>query len=142
MSIKQILFVGLLCLVMLAAVGIQAASAADDVPPGFPCKEEYFVQSGDSLFSIQEKFGTPAVVLIKMNSLTRPEFLFPGQKLCVKYYAAAGEFVAVQGGETLTQVADDYDKDIDVIANVNNIQDDVVYQGQILFIPRNPKYFK
>lgn len=142
MSIKRVVFVGLVCLVMLAAVGIQAAYAAEDVPPGFPCKEEYFVRSGDTLTTIADMSGTPALVLVKINNLNRPEFLFPGQKLCVKYYVAAGDFYGVRSGDTLTQVANQYDKDMEFIASVNNLEDDVVYAGQILFIPRNRKYFK
>lgn len=132
----------LLLFVFLAGTGMQSVAAKADVPPGFPCKTLYYVRSGDTLTSIAEKFDTPAVVLIKINNITNPAVLFPGQELCVKYYVTAGTFYPVGPGETLEQIADDFDKQPEFVSQVNELQDDIVYQGQILFIPRNIKYFK
>lgn len=138
--IKLSLFVFILLGVLFA--GFQPALAANDVPPGFPCKTEYTVRSGDTLTSIAKASGTPALVIIKINNLNRPELLFPGQTICVKYFASAGTFVPIQSGSTLEQVADAFDEDPDYIASVNGIEDPAaVYVGQIIFIPKNRKYF-
>lgn len=129
-------------LFVFAFVSAVPAFAAEDVPPGFPCKEMYSVHSGDTLNSIAVASGTPALVIIKINNLTRPDLLFPGQQLCVKYYVVAGNFTAIQSGETLTQVADQYDTNVDYLAGVNGIEDpNTVYEGQIIFVPRSHKYF-
>lgn len=121
---------------------MQSVTANPDVPPGFPCKTQYYVRSGDTLTSIAEQFDTPAVVLIKMNNITNPALLFPGQEMCVKYYVTAGTFYPVAPGDTLEQIADDFDKQPEFVSQVNMIENGIVYQGQILFIPRNMKFFQ
>lgn len=141
---KSILKLGLAVFVLIGLLfaSIQPGFAADDVPPGFPCKTFYTVLSGDTLTSIAESSGTPALVIIKINNLNRPELLFPGQTICVKYYSSAGTFVPIQSGSSLEQVADDFDEDPDYIASVNGIEDPAaVYAGQIIFVPKNHKYF-
>lgn len=132
----------LILLLMLATVGLQSVAAKPDAPPGFPCKEHYFVRSGDTLASISAKFDTPPMVLVWMNNITQPELLFPGQDLCVKYYVTAGDFYGVKPGDTLDQIADDFDQQPEFVSSVNSLMDDTVYQGQILFIPRNQKFFQ
>jgi LysM repeat protein len=141
---KSIIKLSLLVIILLGVflAGYQPALAGDDVPPGFPCKTAYTVKSGDTLTGIAEAFGTPALVIIKMNNLNRPELLFPGQTLCVKYFASAGTFVPIESGSSLDQIADDFDKDPDYLASVNGIEDpEAVYAGQIIFVPKNRKYF-
>ncbi len=140
-STLKLILLGLILLCVIFA-SYQPAMAADDVPPGFPCKEYHTVRSGDTLTGIATSSGTPALVIIKINNLNRPELLFPGQTLCVKYYASAGTFVPIKSGSSLDAVADDFDEDPEYIANVNGIEDpDAVYAGQIIFVPKNRKYF-
>jgi LysM repeat protein len=142
MGRAKITIIVLLFVFMLAISGLQSVAAKPDVPPGFPCKEYYYVRSGDTLTSISQKFNTPPLVLVKMNNLNRPELLFPGQELCVKYYVTAGTFYGVQPGDTLEQIADDFDQQPEFVSSVNNLEDGVVFQGQVLFIPRNQKFFQ
>jgi LysM repeat protein len=125
---------------VLAAV--HPAAAKDDVPPGFPCKTYYQIKSGDTLFKIEQAFGTPALVLMKMNSINAPELILPGQVICVKYYVSAGTFVVVGAGQTLTQIADLFDKSTAYLAAVNDVEDaSSVYQGQVIFVPKIKRYF-
>lgn len=142
MSRLKIIGIILLVFVFLAGVGMQSVVAKPDVPPGFPCKTLYYVRSGDTLTSIAEIFDTPALVLIKINNIRDPALLLPGQELCVKYYTTAGTFYPVAPGDTLEEIADDFDQQPEFVSQVNELEDGIVYQGQILFIPRNMKFFK
>lgn len=119
------------------------AYAAGDVPPGFPCKQLYSVRSGDTLFKISERFSVAPLILMWMNNLTNPAVLYPGDTLCVKYYVVAGTFYSVRAGDNLTKIAQNYDSDAEYLAQVNVLQDEnSVFDGQVIFIPRGKKYFR
>ncbi len=62
----------------------QVAPPAEDVSPGeatAPEGEVYIVQSGDSVWSIAQRFGTTVEALVALNGLEDPDLLSIGQVL-------------------------------------------------------------
>jgi LysM repeat protein len=133
----------LAAMIVLSAFLLAAAQPAQaaDIPPGFPCKTYYTVKSGDNLTKISERFDVHPLIIVRMNGLVNPALLYPGDVLCVQYYAVAGSFHGVQPSDNLTLIAKTYDQEADLIAKVNNLSNSTVYAGQVLFIPRYRKYF-
>lgn len=50
-------------------------------PSGGGCTSPYTVQRGDTLNSIGRKCGTTAAVLMQLNGIPDPNYIFPGQQL-------------------------------------------------------------
>jgi LysM repeat protein len=74
------LIAGMLALMVMLSLllgsSIQAATAQS-------CSTQYKVQSGDTLSSIADKYGTTVQALAAANSLTDPYQIYVGQTLCI-----------------------------------------------------------
>ncbi len=107
----------------------------------FPMAALYTVTRGDTLWSIARRFGTTVTQLKEFNNLTNnlirinqqllvpitpPLKLPPGMKTYI-----------VKKGDTLYSIANRYKTTVEVIKELNNITDDLINIGQILFIPQN-----
>ena len=53
------------------------AGGVDPTPGG----NTYIVQAGDTLYSIAQKFGTTVEILCRLNNITNPDLIYPGQVL-------------------------------------------------------------
>ena len=53
-------------------------------PEPTPAEEYYVVQKGDNLTKIAKKFNTTVDELVKLNNISNPNLIYPGQKLRVK----------------------------------------------------------
>lgn len=142
-TLTLILFITLLMALVIMPDVALAAKRVPLAPSGIPCKEFYFVKSGDTILSITRKFDIEPMVLVWLNAIKTPESIFPGDKLCVDYPVGAGKFYAVGAGDTLTKIAQRYNQQIYYLARVNNIDNaDLIFQGQVLFIPKGKKLFR
>ncbi len=95
----------------------------------------YTVQNGDSLYLISKKFGVTISAIKSANGLSGDE-IFPGQKLFIPDGSAgSGTRYTVVKGDTLYLIAQRFGVSIDSIRKANNLWKDIVYPGQVLYIP-------
>jgi len=45
---------------------------------------EYTIKPGDTLGSVAARFGTTVSAVVRDNAIANPNWVYPGQKLCVK----------------------------------------------------------
>ena len=95
----------------------------------------YTVQSGDSVYSIAQKFGLPVQQLLTANQLTGNE-IFPGQKLFIPIQVSKVITYTVQPGDSLYTIARKYNTIVESISVLNRLQSTNLYVGQRLIIPQ------
>lgn len=114
--------------------------------PGGTCT--YVVQWGDTLYSIARRYGTTVSVLVSMNGLTNPNYIYAGQVLYVPCPATvtptpptpvpgcSGFYYTVVYGDTLYSIARRYGTTVSAILAVNYIPNpNYIYVGQRICIP-------
>jgi murein DD-endopeptidase MepM/ murein hydrolase activator NlpD len=144
----------------LARLALLSAVLAISSPPATPPTIAqgytlYVVQTGDTLFSIAQKFETTVDALQQANNITDPNTLTPGQKIQVPVKSAPtpttvstptpitasaqspnATSYTVKAGDTLASIAARYNVSVAALAQANGIQDvNVVSVGQVLVIP-------
>ena len=142
-----------------------AAAASASAVPAAPSPQSYVVVSGDTLWSIAQRFSTTAAAFVDANSLDDPDHLGLGAKLVIPAGAAQPAPVAgasapaatpriapskpvvaakrsllvsytVQAGETLSQIAKQFDVRSDAIAQASALDDpNRLSIGTVLKVP-------
>lgn len=95
----------------------------------------YTVQSGDSVYSIAQRFGLSAGQLSTANQLT-DNVIFPGQKLFIPIQVSKVITYTVQPSDSLYKIARKYNTTIESISVLNRLQSINLYVGQRLVIPQ------
>lgn len=99
----------------------------------------YTVKVGDSLWSIAQKYNTTVNNLKRLNNLTS-DILMVGQNLIVKEPpeietpSEVGMYV-VKKGDTLWNIANRFDTNVNEIIKLNNLTNDNLNIGQVLMVP-------
>lgn len=100
----------------------------------------YIVRSGDSLWSIANRYNTTVDTIKRLNGLTS-NTLSIGQVLAIPNsidtngeVSEAGTYV-VKNGDTLWNIANRFDTNINEIKRLNNLSSDILNVGQVLKIP-------
>lgn len=96
----------------------------------------YYVQAGDTLSSIANKFGTTISNLVSINHISNPNVIYVGQKIYVGE-ATQGQSNAytVQAGDTLSGIAAKFGTTWQDLAQKNGLANpNVIYVGQTLTI--------
>ncbi len=116
------------------------------VPTGTTSNEAntYTVKSGDSLWSIANKYGTTVANLKSLNNLTNDN-LQVGQVLRVPSSEAgnntggtgSGTTYTVKSGDSLWNIANKYGTSVNAIKSLNGLTSDALSIGQVLLIPAN-----
>lgn len=102
----------------------------------------YTVKAGDTLYSIANRYNTTVSELKRINNLNSDE-LYIGQKLLVNNKLDNtmdnndDNIYIVKLGDTLYSIAKKYGVSVMDLANINNIDDNIVVIGQELIIPNN-----
>ena len=122
----------------LAAVSPAATQSASDDQP-----RQHQVVNGDSLWGIAEKYGANVDELMKLNNLTFPDLILPGDIIKLPSQPASpppgGEY-EVQPGDTLSQVAVRFDLSLEELRDANQLANiDLIVPGQRLKIPGAPE---
>lgn len=104
---------------------------------------QHQVVNGDTLWGIAEKYGANVDELMKLNNLTFPDLILPGDviKTPAKQHSPppGGEY-EVQPGDTLSQIAVRFDASLEELRDANEITDiDLIVPGQRLKIPGAPE---
>ncbi len=116
------------------------------VPSGTTSNEAntYTVKSGDSLWSIANKYGTTVNNLKSLNSLTSDNLQI-GQVLRVPSSEAGNNTggtstnttYTVKSGDSLWNIANKYGTTVNAIKTLNGLTGDALSIGQVLLIPSN-----
>ena len=96
----------------------------------------YIVKSGDSLYSIAQKFNT-TVDAIKSASKLTSNVLQIGQVLTIPLAntPAAGTTYTVKSGDSLYSIAQKFNTTVDAIKRASNLTSNALQIGQVLTIP-------
>ena len=124
-------------------------SSAPNLGPG--AKSYYTVHQGDTLFRIATKTGTSVDRICELNGMSSRQQLKVGQRLVVRYSEPSPEVVKtasvqkssssgkkivyqVKKGDTLFQIASNYNTDVDSIKKWNNLRNQQIFPGDHLTI--------
>lgn len=101
----------------------------------------YIVQPGDTLGLIANTYGVTPDSIATANNITNRNVLRIGQKLVIpgvtprEAAVARGAVHIVQSGETLSEIAAQYDVTVNELKAVNQLTSDTIAVGQELVIP-------
>lgn len=105
--------------------------------PEEPSGTTYIVKSGDSLYSIANKFGTTVDEIKKLNNLTS-NLLSIDQVLKIpgkEEAPVSGITYTVKSGDSLYSIANRYGTTVDEIKRLNKLTSNLLSIGQVLKIP-------
>ncbi len=95
------------------------------------------IQSGDSFYSLAQKYGTTAQSIASLNELNLSDALVIGQTILIN---TPDRMYYVQPGDSLYKVASTYNTTIQDVARASGISPTSSLQvGQLLYIPSAPK---
>ena len=103
--------------------------------PTQPTTQTYTVKSGDTLSSIASKYGTTYQELARINGISNPNKIYPGQVLKIGggLSIPSTEYYIVKSGDTLSAIAKKYGTTVNQLASWNNIANvNKIYVGQKL----------
>lgn len=101
---------------------------------------QYTVQRGNTLSEIAVKYGTTVQELVRLNNISNPNLIYVGQILEIpNENTTLGDtnhtLYTVRPGNTLSQIALEYNTTVEDIAQINDISNpNLIYVGQILRI--------
>jgi membrane-bound lytic murein transglycosylase D len=108
----------------------------------------YVVQRNDTLWDIARGFSVSVESLCAVNGLSRYDVIRPGQRLNIPDGASAsysptrqqpvkisGTTHTVRAGDTLYDIARDYDVSVSALKQVNGLRSSRIYPGKELHIP-------
>jgi LysM repeat protein len=104
-------------------------------PPATPppaSGQTYYVQKGDTLRKIAEKFGATVDVLLKLNTgITNPNLIYVGQAITIP--SGVSSYI-VQKGDTLRIIANKFGTTVENLLSLNpNIKNaNLIYIGQVI----------
>ena len=118
-------------------INANASSSSDSPAPSpTPAPVEgttYTVQKGDTLRGIANKYGTTYQELARINGISDPNKIYPGQVLTIQGSSAATQRYTVQSGDTLSGIAAKYGTTYQKLAQINGIQNpNLIYPGQVI----------
>ena len=90
--------------------------------------------SGDSLYSIAQKFGTTVDELKSLNNLSS-NTLSIGQVLVLPSTSPSVNYYTVQRGDSLYSIAKKFGTTVDKLKTANNLVNNLISIGQELIIP-------
>ena len=100
----------------------------------------YTVKSGDSLWSIANKYNTSVSELKSLNNLSS-DVLQIGQVLKLPSNNLTGNTYTVKFGDSLWSIANKYNTSVNELKSLNNLSSDILQIGQVLKLPSNNKLY-
>ena len=94
----------------------------------------YTVVAGDNLSSIAAKFNTTVSSICRLNNISNPNLIYPGQVLKINETNSSVRYT-VAAGDNLSAIASKFNTTVSNICNLNNISNpNLIYAGQVLTI--------
>ncbi len=95
------------------------------------------IRSGDTLSQIALDYNTTIRRLVELNNIENPNLIYAGESLIVPTTNSSIENIyIVRSGDTLSQIALNFNTTVSAIANLNGITNvNLIYTGQRLIIP-------
>jgi len=122
------------------SVGVPV-SVRSGVPGQQAAPGTYVVRSGDTLFTIAQRFGTSVAAIRTVNGLTS-DMLSVGQVLVIPggpgIPPTTGSDYVVQPGDTLFLISRQFGTTVQALMSANNLTTTALYVGQRLRIPGGP----
>ena len=104
-------------------------------------KNLYYVQRGDTLSGIAEKFGTTIQELLEANIICNPNLIFINQVLIIPSpkidlpTAGASPYYVILPGDTLYCLSRYFNTTVDILASINQIKDpNIILAGDEILI--------
>lgn len=94
----------------------------------------YTVVSGDTLYSIANRYNTTVDQLISYNNLSTTS-LTVGQQILIPNTTSSATTYTVQMGDTLYSIASRYNTTVQELMTLNNLTNNILNAGQQLLIP-------
>ncbi len=95
---------------------------------------EYIVESGDTLWSLAEKFNISLDTILWANNLNKNSLIKPGQKLIIP--PVSGIIHYVKTGDTISEIAKKYKGKAEEITSFNELSSEGdIYIGDVIIIP-------
>lgn len=113
---------------------------SNNIPPSINTNT-YTVKSGDSLYSIANRFNTTVDELKRLNNLTSnnlqigKQLIIPTSTTNPTPPSSNTIQYTVQSGDSLWKIANIYDTTVDEIRRINNLSSNILQIGQVLTIP-------
>ena len=121
-----------------AVVDAVITTAEGGTIPSVPGGNTYTVKSGDSLWSIANKYNTTVNELKSLNGLTS-DSLQVGQVLTVPGSSEGGaissNIYTVKSGDSLWSIANKYNTTVNELKSLNNLTSNTLQIGQVLTLP-------
>ena len=106
----------------------------------------YTVKSGDTLWQIAISHDTTIQSIITLNHIQNPNLIYPGEHLLIpssnhdqsttQQTSSNTQTYTVQSGNTLWQIANNYDTTVNKLATLNHISNpNLIYPGEVLLLP-------
>ncbi|MFK7803128.1 MAG: peptidoglycan DD-metalloendopeptidase family protein [Anaerolineae bacterium] len=127
---------------------------ARSISDGLSPVREYEVQAGETLWDIADKLGVTVRELIAANLVRVPDGVFEGQKLRIPIEGdllnldfGLSESSIIEGGQYMVQPGDNvhiiasrYGLDVDGLRLANDLENDIIYVGQVLLLPDKEEF--
>lgn len=103
----------------------------------------YTVQEGDTLSEIAQEHGTTYQELARINNISDPNLIYPGQVIKLSDDGAGSavegaDTYTVKAGDTLSEIAQNNGTTYQELASINNISDpNLIYPGQVIKLSGN-----
>ena len=95
--------------------------------------DEYIIEEGDNLSSISKKIGANLDTIVSVNKISNANKLRPGQTIMIPN--RNGLLYVVKKDETLEEISDRYDVEINRVLSFNEIDRDNINTGDEIFLP-------
>lgn len=95
---------------------------------------------GATLSELAIEYNTTIQRLVELNNISNPNLIYAGNTLIIPTSSSSDSslntYYVVQQGDTLSQIALDYNTSVSALAYLNNIKNvNLIYIGQVLTIP-------
>lgn len=101
--------------------------------------EIYKVQTGDTLDSIANKYGTTQALLLQINGLPDSYTPLPNSEIIVPLNQnSTYKYYTVKKGDNMYRIAEENNVNYELLFQINGLEkDDYIYPNQTILLPKN-----
>ena len=101
--------------------------------------EIYKVQTGDTLDSIANKYGTTQALLLQINGLPDSYTPLPNSEIIVpQNQNSTYKYYTVKKGDNMYRIAEENNVNYELLLQINGLEkDDYIYPNQTILLPQN-----